>query len=86
MKHKGTRGKKKFKECAEIVRAANTRCEPRSCSTMQAGLSTLSRALRRPLGERKKRVPYVDTHICLSVHQPQPTQRPEEGVAGGQGG
>jgi len=52
MRHKGRRKNKRFKECAEIVRAANIRGEPRSCSIMRAGLSTSSRDLRRPLGER----------------------------------
>jgi len=52
MRHKGRRENKRFKECAEIVRAANIAGEPRSCSTLRTGLSTLSRDLRRPLGER----------------------------------
>ena len=69
MRHEGRRENKRFKESAEIERAANTRGEPRSCSTMRMGLSTLSRDLQRPLGERKKRVPYVDTHTHKSVHQ-----------------
>jgi len=85
MRHKGRREKKRFKECAEIVRAANTRGEPRSCSTMQTGLSTMSRDLRRPLGELKKRV--ADTHIRKSVQQttadPAPRRRSRTGGKGG---
>jgi len=83
MIHKGRREKKRFKECAEIVRAANTRGEPRSCSTMQTALSTLSRDLRRPSGEIKKRVTRLYVRVC---NKPQQTQRQEEGVArGGRG-
>ena len=68
MRHKVRRENKRFKECAEILRAVNIRGEPRSCSIMRTGLSTLSRDLRRPSGERLKMVPYVDTHIRKSVH------------------